>query len=140
MGVQECNSLSLLSPFPHCQACKFKFRLRDLISCSCSTSALAVCFEGRLAGPDATETGNELSQPKFELTRLLVALTLLLLCGPPRPPSVVGLSLTIGTTPNFARGKVTFRIQGWEMRTFRQPLGVYTKDRVFSGIPTSAKL
>ena len=55
------------------QACQFKFRLREreLISCFLSAAALAVCcFEGRLAGLDATETENELSQPKFEFAGL----------------------------------------------------------------------
>ena len=54
------------------QACKLKFRLRELTSCLCSTAASYVCFVGRVAGLDATETGNELSQPKFELTSLTV--------------------------------------------------------------------
>ena len=47
------------------QACKLKFRLRELTSCLCSASACAVCFEGRMAGLDTTETGYEFSQPKF---------------------------------------------------------------------------
>ena len=53
------------------QACKLKFRLRELTPCSCSTAALAVCLEGSVAGPDAT--ANELSQPKFELASLILA-------------------------------------------------------------------
>ena len=55
------------------QACKLKFRLRELTSCLCSAAASAVCFEGCLAGPDATVTGNERSQPKFEFTSLLIS-------------------------------------------------------------------
>ena len=55
---------------PWQQACKLKCRLRELISCLCSAAALAVCFEGRLAGLDPTETGNEISQPKFQFTGL----------------------------------------------------------------------
>ena len=47
----------------HQQACKLKFRLGELTSCLCSAAASAVCFEGRVAGLDAAETGNELSQP-----------------------------------------------------------------------------
>ena len=46
------------------QACALKLRLRELTSCLCSPTALAVCFEGRMAGLDATETGNEFSQLK----------------------------------------------------------------------------
>ena len=49
------------------QACKLICRLRELISYLCSD----VCFEGRLAGLDKTETGNEPSQPKFKFTRLV---------------------------------------------------------------------
>ena len=52
------------------QACKLKFRFRELTSCSYSA---AVCFEGPVAGLDTTETGNELSQPNFEFTALLMA-------------------------------------------------------------------
>ena len=47
------------------QACKLKFRLKDLTSCLCSAAAPAVCFKGLVAGVDATETGNEFSQLKF---------------------------------------------------------------------------
>ena len=57
----------------HLQACELKFRLREFTSCLCSAAALVVCFEGRLAGLDATETGNELSQPTFELTSLSIS-------------------------------------------------------------------
>ena len=53
------------------QACKLKFRLSKLTSCLCSAAASAVYFEGRMAGLDPTETGNELSQPTFEFTSLL---------------------------------------------------------------------
>ena len=52
------------------QACKLKLRLRELTSCLCSAAASAVCFEGHMAGLDATETGKELSQPQFEFTSL----------------------------------------------------------------------
>ena len=48
----------------HCQACKLKFRLRDLTFFLCSAAAPAVCSRGRAAGVDATETGNEFSQLK----------------------------------------------------------------------------
>ena len=41
----------------------------------CSGAAPAVCFAGCLGGLDARETGYELSQPKFELSSLLIALT-----------------------------------------------------------------
>ena len=54
----------------HIHACKLKLRLRELTSCLCSTAAPAVCFEGRMLGLDTTETGNELSQPKFEFKSL----------------------------------------------------------------------
>ena len=50
----------------HQQACKLKFRLGELTSCLCSAAAKAVFFEGCLAGADATDTGNELSQPKAQ--------------------------------------------------------------------------
>ena len=49
----------------HGQACKLKFRLRELTSCLCSAAALAVCFEDCVADLDATETGNKLSQLNF---------------------------------------------------------------------------
>ena len=52
------------------QACNLKCRLRELTSSLCSATALAVCFEGQVAGLDTTETGNEFSQPKFEFTSL----------------------------------------------------------------------
>ena len=53
------------------QACKLKFRLRErALFLLFSAAALAVCFEGHMAGLDKTETGNELSQPKFEFTSL----------------------------------------------------------------------
>ena len=35
-------------------------------SCLCSAAAYAVSFIGRMAGLDATKTGYDLSQPKFE--------------------------------------------------------------------------
>ena len=38
------------------QGCKLKFRLRELTSCLCSAAASDVCFDGRVAGLDATET------------------------------------------------------------------------------------
>ena len=50
---------------------KLKFRLRVLISCLCFAAAWAVCFEDHMAGLDATETGNDISQPKFALISLL---------------------------------------------------------------------
>ena len=56
----------------HAQACLLQFRLRELNSCKCSAAAPAVCFKGRVAGPDATETGNELSQLKFQFSSLLI--------------------------------------------------------------------
>ena len=52
------------------QACKLKFRLRELTSCLCSAAAWAVCFEGSVAGVNATETGNVVSQPTLEFTPL----------------------------------------------------------------------
>ena len=51
---------------------KLKFRLREFTSCLCSAVDLAVCFEGRLAGLDATETGHEgkgdLDITEFDIT------------------------------------------------------------------------
>ena len=58
------------------QAFKLKLRLRDFTSCLCSAAVSAVCFEGRMAGVDATETGNELSQTKFEFTSLILCQSL----------------------------------------------------------------
>ena len=55
------------------QACKLKFRLRDLTSCLFSAASLAVCFKGRMAGVDATETGNQFSQLKFNLQACIIA-------------------------------------------------------------------
>ena len=52
----------------HGQACKLKFRVRDLTSCS--AAAPAVCFKGRVAG---VETGNEFSQLRFKFTTLVMA-------------------------------------------------------------------
>ena len=37
------------------QACKLKFRLRDLTFYLCSAVAPAVCFKGRVAGVEAAE-------------------------------------------------------------------------------------
>ena len=54
------------------QTCKLKFRLRELISCLCFDAALAVCFEGRVASLDATETENEFSQLRFWFTSLIM--------------------------------------------------------------------
>ena len=54
------------------QACKLKFRLRDFTSSLCSAAAWAVCFEGSVAGVNATETGNEVSQPTLEFTSLVI--------------------------------------------------------------------
>ena len=56
--------------FDH-QACKIKFRWRELTSCLCATTVMAVCFEGCMVGLEATETGNEPSKPKFEFKSLL---------------------------------------------------------------------
>ena len=47
------------------QAYKLKVRLRGLTSCLCSTAAPAVCFKGRVASLDATETGNDFTQLEF---------------------------------------------------------------------------
>ena len=44
--------------------------MRDFTSCLCSAAAWAVCFEGSVAGVNATETGNEVSQPTLEFTSL----------------------------------------------------------------------
>ena len=52
------------------QACRLKFRLRELTSCLCSAAALAFCFEGCMADLDPTVTGNGLSQLKFVFTCL----------------------------------------------------------------------
>ena len=48
--------------------------MRDLTSCLCSAAAWAVCFEGSVAGVNATETGNEVSPPALELTSLAITL------------------------------------------------------------------
>ena len=53
------------------QACLLKFKLSDFTSCICSVAALDVCFVGRMAGLDVTETGNEFSPPKFEFRGLI---------------------------------------------------------------------
>ena len=45
------------------QVCKLKFKLRDFTSSLCSAAAWAVCFEGSVAGVNATETGDDVSQP-----------------------------------------------------------------------------
>ena len=49
--------------FSYKQACWLKFKFRDFTSCLCSAAAWAVCFERSVAGVNATETGNEVSQP-----------------------------------------------------------------------------
>ena len=56
--------------YAYYQACVLKFKLRELPSCLCSAAAWAVCFEGSVAGVNATETGNEVSQPTLEFTSL----------------------------------------------------------------------
>ena len=85
--VREAHSVSLGSPVTlslilqgsgwshricYNQACKFKFRLKDLTSCLCSAASPAFCFKDRVAGVNATETGNELSQPTLEFTSLVI--------------------------------------------------------------------
>ena len=45
------------------QACLLKFKLSDFTSCICSVAAWAVCSEGSVAGVNATEAGNVVSQP-----------------------------------------------------------------------------
>ena len=52
------------------QICKFRFRLRELTTCSCFAAASVVCLECHMAGLNTIETGNELSQPQFEFTGL----------------------------------------------------------------------
>ena len=47
-------------------------QLRELTSCLCSAAAWAVCFEASVAGVNATETGNEVSQPTLEFTPLVI--------------------------------------------------------------------
>ena len=54
----------------HQQARKLKFRLRKHTSCFCYGVGSAASFEGRVAGLDATERGNELSQPTYKFTSL----------------------------------------------------------------------
>ena len=63
------------------QACNNIFSLRELSSRTCSAAGSAVCFEVRVAGLDATETRNELSQPKFQFTGLDIAYNLLIRSG-----------------------------------------------------------
>ena len=41
--------------------------MRVLTSCLCSAAAWAVCFEGSVAGANATVTGNEVSQPYIRI-------------------------------------------------------------------------
>ena len=55
------------------QACVFQFWLRELTSRLCSATASAVCFEDFVAGLEASETGNDPFQLKFEFTSLLPA-------------------------------------------------------------------
>ena len=59
---------------PFYQACKLKFRLKELTSGLCFAAALScMLFKGHmLAGLDPTKKGNELSQPKFEFTSFLL--------------------------------------------------------------------
>ena len=63
------------------QACKLKFKLRELTSCLGSAAALTVCFEFRVAGLDATETGNGVfshlfrGQYGFSLTKVGLIMT-----------------------------------------------------------------
>ena len=57
---------------PYQQACQPKFKLRDFTSCLCSAAAWAVRFEGSVAGVNATETGNEVSQPTLQLASLVM--------------------------------------------------------------------
>ena len=80
---------SILSSY---QACELKFRFRELTSGLCSAATSAVCFEGRTAVLDATETGNELSQPKFEFTSLLLTS---LLCSLFQEMSSLNLNLSL---------------------------------------------
>ena len=56
----------------HKQVCQLKFKLRELTSCLFSAPAWAVCFEGSVAGANATLTGNEVSQPTLEFTSLII--------------------------------------------------------------------
>ena len=66
------------------QTRKLKFRLRGLTSCSFSIFAVASYFEGRVAGLDATVTGNELSQPKFEFSSFFMTHLIMFRCRPAR--------------------------------------------------------
>ena len=63
--VYEVVNIKTLKQVSQYQACKLKFRFRDLTSCLCSAAAPAVCIKRFRAGVDATETGNEFSQLKF---------------------------------------------------------------------------
>ena len=63
--ITSRNKTKMPQCFTYLQACKYKFRLRDLTSCSCSAAASAVCFECQVAVVDTTETGSEFSQPKL---------------------------------------------------------------------------
>ena len=47
--------------------------MRDFTSCLCSTATWAMCFEGSVAGVNATETGNKASQPTLEFAPLLMS-------------------------------------------------------------------
>ena len=68
------------------KACEFKCRLRELLPCLCSAAAFAVCLEGRLAGLNATETGNELSQPTFYYAQLTISQNTQRYLLPKKPP------------------------------------------------------
>ena len=54
------------------QACKLKFRLRDLISWLCCVQTSHAALKADSRGSSGTQTGNELSQSKFEFTGLFL--------------------------------------------------------------------
>ena len=73
MDEGEGMCCSVAGPFHPKQACKLKFWLRELTSCSCCAHTSQAALKADGLGSSGTETGSEFAQPKFEFTGLILS-------------------------------------------------------------------
>ena len=70
--VFKLSSHSRLEANTYYQACRLRFKLRDLISCFCCAHTCHTTIDTDSRGSSKTLTVSEVSQPKFEFTGLLI--------------------------------------------------------------------
>ena len=61
---------AIILVFQYDEVCKFEYRLRNIISCSCCFHISHTAFKADCPGSSETSTGSEFSQLKFKFTGL----------------------------------------------------------------------